>query len=208
MHISLAVVSLGLLGLSRAQKSIVTELSFPGPLDTQPPVVASVVNADPTATVYELRCVEGTDETECGLNHAILTQAPNMIGMSFESRDEDGPSSFHLECKIQGASADCTMIHQISQTGKGWSTVSSEAAQIPTAGFVTPLKVTITAGLEKLQGPSATPAPSSGVAPTGTGTNPPTTNTSSGLATMPLITAAANWGAIGGAAVAVAALVM
>ncbi|PGH35378.1 hypothetical protein GX50_01716 [[Emmonsia] crescens] len=208
MHFSLVVVSLGLLGLSRAQKSIVTELSFPGPLGTQPPIVASVVNADPTATVYELRCAEGTDGTECGLNRAILTQAPNTIGMGFEGEDEDGPSSYHFECKIQDSSADCTMIHQISQTGKGWSTVSSETTQIPTAGFITPLKVTITAGLEKLQGPSATPAPSSGVAPTGTGTNLPTPSTSSGLAAMPLITAAANWGAIGGAAVAVAALVM
>ncbi|PGH02821.1 hypothetical protein GX51_04433 [Blastomyces parvus] len=218
MQISLALVSLGLLGLSRAQKSIVTELAFPGPVDQQP-IVASVVIASATVTIYALECAPGTDDTECGVPGVSYTTwpgPPNAVAMGFQGYGEDGPASHSLECTIQGPSADCTKLLLATQTGKGWSTVDVASTQIPTSGFITPWKVTITAGLEKLEGATAAPAPSSGasVAPTAsgteaqpTGTNPPTTNSSTGLA-MPLATAAANWGAIGGAAVAVAALVM
>ncbi|OJD27693.1 hypothetical protein ACJ73_00902 [Blastomyces percursus] len=216
MQLSLALVSFGLLGLSRAQKSIVTELAFPGPIDPQP-IVASVVKADPTATVYSLECAPGTDDTECGVpGVSYTTSPPNKVAMGFRGYGEEGPSSHYLECNIQGPSADCTKVLMVSETGKGLSTSYAESTQIPASGFITPWKVTITAGLEKLEGATATPAPSSGasVTPTRSGTeapptgaNAPTTDTSTGLA-MPLATAAANWGAIGGAAVAVAALVM
>ncbi|EQL34678.1 hypothetical protein BDFG_03396 [Blastomyces dermatitidis ATCC 26199] len=216
MQISLVLGSLGLLGLSRAEKSIVTELAFPGPVDPQP-IVASVVKADPTATVYALECAPGTDDTECGVpGVSYTTSPPNKVAMGFQGYGEDGPASHYLECTIQGPSADCTKVLMVSETGKGFSTSYAESTQIPTSGFITPWKVTITAGLEKLEGATAAPAPSSGasVTPTGsgteappTGTNAPTTDSSTGLA-MPLATAAANWGAIGGVAMAVAALVV
>ncbi|OAX79719.1 hypothetical protein ACJ72_05961, partial [Emergomyces africanus] len=89
MHISLAVVSLGLLGLSSAQKSIVTEIPFPVPVDQQP-VVASVVKADATQTIYALQCAEGTDETECGIPSVSYTRSPpDMIGLGFSDYNED-----------------------------------------------------------------------------------------------------------------------
>ncbi|OJD18486.1 hypothetical protein AJ78_01475 [Emergomyces pasteurianus Ep9510] len=217
MHISLAVVSLGLFGLSHAQKSMVTVLPFPGPVEQQP-VVASVIKADPTKTIYALQCAEGTDDTtECFVPSMTYTRSPpDMVGVDVPGYEEDDRSRLQIDCKLQGASALCTVVFKVSQEGKSWVTLNSETTPVPTSGFITPWTVTITAGLEKLEGATATPAPPSGVetgaTQTGnappTGTNVPTTKPSIGVAAMPLVSAAANWGAIGGAAVAVAALVI
>ncbi|EEH06354.1 hypothetical protein HCBG_05670 [Histoplasma capsulatum G186AR] len=224
MHISLAVISLGLLGLSRAQKkSIVTDLTFPAIVDPQP-IVASVVKADQTETVLHLQCAEGTDETECGAPSITYTHIPpRIVAIEFQGdgEDEEGSVQYSLECKIPGASADCTKIIKSSQPDGGWSTMSSATTQVPTATFITTWRVTITAGLEKLEGVSATPAPSASAgatqtgsatqtdnAPPTTGTNAPSSSTSAGSAAMPLVTAAANWGVVGGAAVAAVALVL
>ncbi|KAG5300512.1 hypothetical protein I7I48_00241 [Histoplasma ohiense] len=207
LQITLAMAALGLFGLTQAQKSIVTELSFPGP-SSQRQLVASVVKVDPTATVFDLKCAPGADKTKCSIDGDIsYTKMPPSLAMRYDGEGNDGPVRYSMECKIEAASADCTNLVLVSETGKGMVTKLSSSTHIPTAGYIVPLKVTITGGLEKLKGATATPAPTGGASVSPTGTNAPTTDSSSGLA-MPLATHAANWGAIGGAAVAVAAFVL
>ncbi|EEH34284.1 hypothetical protein PAAG_05334 [Paracoccidioides lutzii Pb01] len=227
MHIHLALVSVCLFGLSSAQQSIVTKLTFPGSVDSQK-IEASVVKADSSATVYWLNCPKRPDSTECVLPGVNLKQGRNEVGLDYSAPGhEGGMVSFRLECQLQTSLIDCARLQLTSDDGKSWATLVSTDIVIPTTFFAS-LDVTITAGLEKLKGAAtATPVPTtSAESPTGTGAGKaaPTgtsaaattsesggkaaPSSSRGHAVMPLATAAASWGVIGGAAMAVAVLAM
>ncbi|ODH53341.1 hypothetical protein GX48_00537 [Paracoccidioides brasiliensis] len=238
MHIHLALVSLCLFGLSSAQQSSVTKLNLPRSIVDSQKIEASVVKADSSSTVYWLNCPKRADSSECFLPGVNLKQARNEIGLDYSAPGyEGGMMSFRLECQLQTAFIDCARLQLTSSDGKDWATVVSTDIVFPATLFAS-IDVTITAGLEKLKGAAtATPVPTtSAESPTGTGAGAggagaggagraaPTgtsaaatagesggkaaPSSSQGHAAMPLATAAASWGVIGGAAMAVAALAM
>ncbi|PGH15903.1 hypothetical protein AJ79_02070 [Helicocarpus griseus UAMH5409] len=215
MHVILILASLCLIGLSRAQETSVTQLKLPRPMVFQT-IVASVVEVDAAATIFALDCPKRSDSTECLVTGLSFTDSPNEIKGGITTSDKEGMLSYHLGCKIQTALADCSNIHYRSMTGTGWVTLGETRSRLPVDEFIGTAVVTITAGLEKLkESPKATtptiPVPTTGAAPTTTdaaATSTATTKVSSGGAAIPMITAAANWGIIGSAAVAAAGLVV
>ncbi|EEH50597.1 uncharacterized protein PADG_06677 [Paracoccidioides brasiliensis Pb18] len=233
MHIHLALVSLCLFGLSSAQQSSVTKLNLPRSIVDSQKIEASVVKADSSSTVYWLNCPKRADSSECFLPGVNLKQARNEIGLDYSAPGyEGGMMSFRLECQLQTAFIDCARLQLTSSDGKDWATVVSTDIVFPATLFAS-IDVTITAGLEKLKGAAtATPVPTTSAesstgtgagaggagraAPTGTSAaatagesgGKAAPSSSQGHAAMPLATAAASWGVIGGAAMAVAALAM
>ncbi|KAK2742632.1 hypothetical protein FQN55_007751 [Onygenales sp. PD_40] len=225
MHISISLVSLGLVGLSHAaRKSIVTELTFPMQMDAQP-LVGSVMQADPTATTYLVSCREGTQDVDCGVPSPglTLTQAGETIG--FEATISESSKTMTVlqvmknVCEIHDEQATCTAFRAQGSASDDLSSIEPETTSFPATMYISNLDVTLTAGLEKIA--AETSAPSTGSSPTETvsqtgtpcpaptgGDGGPSTTSSTGGAALAMITGAANWGVIGGAAMAAAAMAL
>ncbi|KAK2813745.1 hypothetical protein FQN50_000143 [Emmonsiellopsis sp. PD_5] len=227
MHISIPLVSLGLVGLSHAaEKSIVTELTFPMLMDEQP-LVGSVMQADPTATTYLISCREGTQDVDCGVPSPglTLTQAGETIGfevtMTETSKTMSALQVMKNICEIHDKQATCTAFRAQGTASDDLSSIKPETTTFPVTMYISNLDVTLTAGLEKIAAETSAPStrlsPTETVSETGTTTPAPTgsdspntttTTSSTGGAALAMITGAANWGVIGGAAVAAAAIAL
>ncbi|KAF2099924.1 hypothetical protein NA57DRAFT_55858 [Rhizodiscina lignyota] len=147
----LAISLLSLATVACAQSSTVSLLL----LDTDPQkLVASVVEANPTSTVYVLNCPDGTDSNDCGTFNEWVTAGENFYAMNMT----EGDFSATWSCDVAGTtSASCSQSFGGAEANDpGTTTTELSASEI------TYYPVVITAGAQKLNGAAtATAAPAS-----------------------------------------------
>lgn len=144
--------------------SLVTSLLLPG-YDAQN-IVASVIGADATATTYLLNCPPGTDSNDCGTYNQSLTLGPwaSQTPVSgqpttgafdmYITMDYDEPWEFSLHCEMTRTVAqECTSIN-IGGNNDGTPTATIGGEELTDFEFAYS-PITITAGLEKLEGNGA-----------------------------------------------------
>ncbi|KAL9092660.1 MAG: hypothetical protein Q9159_000731 [Coniocarpon cinnabarinum] len=120
------------------------------------PLVASVVDASPSATTYLLGCAPGTSSDDCGTYNATITAAPSAWDASVVMGDAFS-DSVHCEMTSSTIPGRCTEV------------ATGSEANFPGTSIYTPqstdyavLPVVVTAGTEKLASTSATSTGSGG----------------------------------------------
>jgi len=124
------------------------------------PLVASVVTANPTVTIYNIICPK-TGSTECGIPVAMnLTVSSNSI---YEYSLISPERSAHVQCTIK---SDATCKETAKESSGSTATVQSDT--IP-ANSVSYIPITVTAGLDKLASATNAAQPSSSTNVSGNG---------------------------------------
>ena len=178
MYISVLTALLLLRSRAIAQSSSITSI-WAFDLDAQT-LVASVVEANPTADVLAIQCPPGTDSDVCGVPSAVtITQGPSSLRAVYTVVADvvygatealvSGSVTVTLECaRSVSTEAACTYAGE----GEGFTTSMVVTVTNTDLSFV---PITITAGLEKLAsatssaGVQTTDASLSGSVTSGTG---------------------------------------
>lgn len=167
--LSLKVAILAVLPLIHAQSSQI----FLYLLDTDPQeLVASVITANPTTTEYLLTCPSSVDDSDCGYRPPVtIGQHGSVYGASLTAED----FTMSYECTVYtGSASSAVCVESDGGSAANFPGVSTETLNGTDVAFY---PVTITAGLEKLSGVSASATSSGTGAKTGSGTGSKATST-------------------------------